>query len=325
MPQRLAQPIRLAIQWGYLLFMLYVGITFARFLAHFSSRGATPFVERPVAVDGFLPISGLLGLRDWFVSGQLNPIHPAATVILLAALTVSLLLKRSFCSYICPVGTVSELCWKGGFTLFKGNRSLPRWADLLLRSIKYLLLAFFVTSIFLLMPGPAVREFIFSDYNAMADRRLFDFFLAPSLTLLIFLTVITGLSLVLRNPFCRFFCPYGALLGLVSLMSPLKVTRSVTHCISCGACNQVCPSHLPIMQKRRMRSAECIGCYRCISFCKADGALTMKLAWTDVAFGALLFSTLVVLLFVGVTIWGRMTGQWESALGYADYLRLLGG
>src|SRR5689334_7502104 len=103
---RLMQPLRIAVQWLYLFFCLYLGIEFARFVAW--CRGGATFVPRPDGIEAFLPISALASLRYWIGTGNIHPVHPAALVIFLSAIAISLLLRRSFCSWICPVGTLSE-------------------------------------------------------------------------------------------------------------------------------------------------------------------------------------------------------------------------
>ena len=136
MGKRFMQPLRLAVLWGFLAFQLYLGICFARFVDQFAGPGAAMPGARPDGIDGFLPIAALVGLRDWYLRGSLNPFHPAAVVVLLTVLAVSLLLKRSFCSWICPVAAVSELLWKRGFSLFRRNLRPPRWLDIGLRGLK---------------------------------------------------------------------------------------------------------------------------------------------------------------------------------------------
>src|SRR6185369_11397790 len=143
MPARYVQPLRILVQFCFLAFMIWLGVRFYQFVLFFRSGGSSHFVERPAGVEGFLPISGLMGLSAWFKGMGINPIHPAAVVILLAVLAVSLLLRRSFCSWICPVAVISECSWKAGFGLFKRNPRAPRWLDVALRGLKYLLLAFF--------------------------------------------------------------------------------------------------------------------------------------------------------------------------------------
>lgn len=324
MNNRYMQPLRIAVQWGFLLFMLYLGVQFYRFVLYFRSGGASSFVPRPDGIEGFLPISALLSLKEWFLSGSINPVHPAALVILLTVIAMSLLLKRSFCSFICPVGTISELLWKSGFNLFRRNLQPPSWLDLPLRGIKYLLLLFFLYFILYAMPAEQVKAFVYSDYNMTADVRLLDFFLHLSGLSLGVVLVLVILSLPLRNPFCRFLCPYGALLGLFSLLSPVKVTRETKTCVGCGVCTQVCPSYIPVMQKERVHSEECVGCWRCVSYCRAEGALAMKLVGRKVAVSGVLFTLLVILLFWGGTAIGKATGHWRTAISSADYNRLLG-
>ena len=324
MSKRYLQPLRILVQWGFLFFSLYLGIQFYRFVLYFRSGGAAHFVPRPDGVEAFLPISALLSLKDWLASGSINPIHPAALVIFLTVVAVSFLLKRSFCSWICPVGTLSEALWKSGFNLFRRNFCLPRRMDLVLRGIKFVLLCFFLYSILYAMAPEQVTAFVYSDYNKTADVRLLDFFLHLSGFSLLVIGGLALLSLPVRNPFCRYLCPYGGLLGLVSMLSPVKVTREGKSCVSCGVCTQVCPSYIPVMAKERVFSEECIGCLRCISHCRAEGALEMKLTGRKVVVNGLLFAVLVLLLFLGGTQVGKATGHWRTAITVGEYSRLIG-
>jgi polyferredoxin len=324
MGNRFIQPLRIAVQWGFLFFNLYLGVALFRFVSHFRSGGTAPLIHRPDGVEAFLPISALLSLKGWLVTGTINRVHPAALVIFLTALVAALLLKRSFCSWVCPVGTLSEILWKTGFNLFRRNLRLPRWLDLAVRGCKYLLLTFFLYTIVIAMSPDSVNEFIQGDYHKLADVRLLDFFLHLSGTGLVVILSLLLLSLPLRNPFCRFLCPYGALLGLVSVLSPVKVTRMSDRCVSCGLCTQVCPSYIPVMAKERVHSPECLGCWRCISHCRAMGALEMRLTGRKIAVGGILFAILVVALFpLGSSI-GKATGHWHTGISIEEYRRLLG-
>jgi polyferredoxin len=323
MGNRFMQPLRITVQWLYLFFIIYLGIRFYQFVAHFRSGGISPLVQRPAGVEAFLPIAALLGVKEWFVSDSINPVHPAAVVILISILLVSLLLKRSFCSWICPIGTIEELLWKRGFSIFRRNLRLPSWLDNTLRSPKYILLVFFIYFIFIKMPPEQVSAFINSDYNKIADARMLDFFLNLSGFALAFIIITMLLSLPIRNPFCRFLCPYGALLGLLALFSPAKVTRNRETCISCGVCSQFCPAYIPVMEKERVHSPECVGCWRCISHCRAEGALSMKLPGRKISVPGILFALLVLLIFCGGTVVGKITGHWKTSVTAEEYSRLL--
>jgi polyferredoxin len=323
MSARYVQPLRILIQFCFLGFMLWLGFRFYQFVAHVRGGALSTYVPRPDGIEGFLPISGLMGLSAWFRGLGINTVHPAAVVVFITVLVVSLLLRRSFCSWICPVATLSECSWKAGFSLFRRNLRLPKWLDICLRGVKYLLLAFFVYSIVFVMSGDALNAFIQSDYHKVADVRLLDFFLHISVRALAVVGVLVVASFALRNPVCRYLCPYGALLGLVAMLSPLRVTRDSERCVSCGVCNQVCPTYIDVMHKPSVMSPECIGCWRCVSHCRAQGALSMRLTGRVMIPGAL-FALLVVLFFWGGSAVGAWTGHWHTALTTEEYNFLLG-
>ena len=102
------------------------------------SGGSEAFVARPPGAEGFLPISALISLKYFLLTGIINAVHPSGLFILLAILAVSFLLKKAFCSWLCPIGTLSESLWMLGRKLFRRNLTLPRWLDYPLRSLKYI-------------------------------------------------------------------------------------------------------------------------------------------------------------------------------------------
>ncbi|HIJ82110.1 MAG TPA: 4Fe-4S binding protein [Desulfuromonadales bacterium] len=323
MPARYVQPLRILVQLVFLSVACGTGFQFYRFVEYFRSAGVVGFISRPAGIESFLPISGLLGTASWLKGGGINHIHPAAMVAFLTVLAGALLLRRSFCSWICPVATISECSWKLGFKTVRRNWRFPGWLDIPLRSLKYLLLIFFVYSIAVAMSADELQRFIQSDYHKIADVRLLDFFLQISPRALTILAGILLSSLLLRNPFCRYLCPYGALLGLLAMLSPFRITRDEGRCVSCGVCSAVCPTHINVMQSVSVSSPECIGCWRCVSHCRFNDALSVRCAGRYPVSG-IVFAALVVLLFWGGTQLGKAGGFWETSLTLQEYARLLG-
>jgi polyferredoxin len=303
---------RYLVQGGFLLFYIWIAVHFVRW-SEALKAGRIPDVARPAAVDGFLPISGLMGLRHWFESGEIFPVHPAAALILLAALLTGLLLKRGFCSWICPVFPLSEGLWRLGRRIFGRNFAPPFWLDLPLRGLKYLILGFFLYQILWLMPLPGLRAFMASPYHKIADVRLLQFFQHPSVLAVTVLAALALLCLFVQMAWCRYLCPYGALLGVVSLFSLSKISRSEKLCIRCGLCSARCPAWLPVMHKKTVRSAECYACYRCVHGCPAPGAVTMKAAGRLLIPSAL-FALLLLTLFIGADLYGRSVDRWQSGV-----------
>ena len=309
---------RRVVQAGFLVTVLLIGWQFRRFV-HGLEAGLV-VGTRPPSVESFLPIAALLSLRHLFSTGEVHRVHPAGLVILLLALTLGLLAKRAFCSWVCPVGTISEALAALSLRIFRRKLALPRFIDLPLRSLKYLLLAFFVYVVFFQMGPAAVANFLDSPYNRVAEVKMLYFFEQISPFGLRVLLALVGLSIVIPYFWCRYLCPYGALLGAASLFSPLKVTRHAPSCIDCNLCTKACPSHLPVARLARVRSDECFGCLSCVAACPVPRALRVETPspWQRPVRPAV-FAALVVSVFAGGTLLARALGFWHNSITVEEY------
>jgi polyferredoxin len=318
--RRRIEGARHLVQGGFLAIVLLVGYEFARWVHGLEAGRAVG--SRPPGVEAFLPIAALLSLRQLWATGEIHPVHPAALVLLLLALATGLLAKKAFCSWVCPVGTLSELLASLSRRVLRRTLRLPRIVDLPLRSLKYLLLGFFGWAVFFAMDAQAVSDFLDSPYNRVADVKMLYFFERLSLAGGLTLALLALASLLVPYFWCRYLCPYGALLGAVSLFAPLKVTRHAPSCIDCGLCTKACPSRLPVERLARVSSDECFGCLSCVAACPVTRALRVETpAPWRLAVRPSAFAALVVLLFVCGTLLARATGHWRNAVPDAEYAR----
>jgi NAD-dependent dihydropyrimidine dehydrogenase PreA subunit len=316
--RRRIERARHLVQGGFLLTVLWIGWEFVRWV-HGLEAGRV-VGERPPGVEGFLPIAALLSLRHLVTTGEVHPVHPAGLVILALVLGLGLLAKKAFCSWVCPIGTLSESLAGLSERLFRRKLRLPRLLDLPLRSLKYLLLAFFVYAVFLQMDARAVLDFLDSPYNRVADVKMMHFFEGLSSFGLGVIAGLVVLSVVVPYFWCRYLCPYGALLGALSLLSPLKVTRHAPSCIDCDLCTKACPSHLPVAKLARVSSDECFGCLSCVAACPVTRALRVETpAPWRLAVRPAAFAAVVVGLFAGGVLLARSTGHWRNAITNAEY------
>lgn len=316
-----SQSARRIAQAAFLLLNLWVGAQFYLFVRYWESGGATAAVSRPPGVEGWLPIAGLMNLKYLVVTGQIPDVHPAGLFLLLAFVAISFAFRKAFCSWLCPIGTISEWLWQGGRAIFGRNLALPRWADIPLRGLKYLLLGFFAWAI-AGMSADALLAFMHSPYGLVADVKMLNFFRHVGTVGASVLLGLVVLSVLVKNAWCRYLCPYGALLGLVAWPSPTRVRRNPDACIDCAKCAKACPSLLPVDRLLSVKSAECTGCLECVAVCPAKGALDLALprrrrvAWPVVAAGiALIFSALVA--------GARLTGHWQTVLDPHTYMSLI--
>ena len=249
--------------------------------------------EIPAAVNSFFRADPLV-LFTYLLAAK------TFTLLLLPAcivLCLTLMLGRFFCGWLCPLGTILDLVTG---RIVKG-KSPARLAG----SLKYIILSlllgaalaglnlagifdplalllraltFFVHPIM----GDGVRTGWVGLYRIMGDSR--DS-LAPGYSLIrdyllpfressyplavfsaLFLLVIIWLERYGKRAWCRYLCPLGTLLGLVSRFSPIKRTPGRV-CGDCGSCGEVCPTVDGVTMPD---GEECFRCYACDRECGSD-------------------------------------------------------
>jgi len=324
-----SQKSRLGFQAAFLAMNVWLGVQFYFWVRHFETSGASPYVNRPAGVEGWLPIAGMMNLKYFLATGHVPTLHPAAMFLLITFLSIAFLFRKAFCSWLCPVGTVSEYLGKFGKKLFGRNFDLARWADIPLRGLKYLLLGFFVWAVSS-MSANAIAAFMRSPYGVVADVKMLNFFRFIGETGVIVLGVLVVLSLLVQNFWCRYLCPYGALLGITSFFSPMKIRRNATTCIDCAKCAKACPSSLPVDKLVTIKSAECTGCLECVAVCPAEGALRMGLPELVAAhvpatrrMSTWAFGAGVAALFFGIVGFAKTEGYWKSNIPEAVYRQIV--
>ncbi len=327
-----SQRIRHIVQWSFVALNIWLGAQFYIWVRYFKHGGQGLYLPRPAGVEGWLPIDGLMNVRYLLLTGRVPAIHPAAMYLLLGFLLMSLLLKKAFCSWLCPLGTLSENLWKLGQRIFGRNFRLPKWFDIPLRSLKYILLGLFIYLIWS-MSADSLGGFIDSPYGMIVDVKMMNFFLGMSLTGGIVFATLIVLSILVQNFWCRYLCPYGALMGLASLLSPVAIRRDSSACIDCSKCSRACPAHLPVDKLVQIRSAECNACMACIAECPSQTALQIALPGST-GLGAkahrrrlnvspLAMAALLAYIFFGTVMIARATNHWQTNLPRSVYMRLV--
>ena len=103
----------------------------------------------------------------------------------------------------------------------------------------------------------------FRDRVFVAEKQVFR---GSALLSLLFLTALL-LNLHRQRFWCRYICPTGALLGLFSLRSLLRLTEGGNDCVQCGRCIPDCPGAAQPDKPGEWLSAECFGCWNCVEKC----------------------------------------------------------
>jgi polyferredoxin len=315
------QNYRFAIQTAFTLLCIWIGIEFYFFINYLESGGTAGLASRPPGVDGFLPISSFMSFYLFLRTGEISMVHPAGFFIFTAILIVSFVFGKSFCSWLCPVGFLSEMLGDLGEKIFRRKIKMPRVIDYILRSLKYLLLAFFVYSIIFLMSNAAIKAFLNGPYNVMADVKMYYFFAKISRFSLIVIAILTVLSILFRGFWCRNLCPYGALLGIISFFSPTKIRRNESSCTDCKLCTKVCPSFINVHKIKTVISDECTSCLNCVDICPIKDTLNLQVVAVNKRVNKKYAVIGIAGLFVLVTGLGIATGYWQNNIPKEEYFR----
>jgi polyferredoxin len=323
-----SQITRRSFQIAFLLLNVWIGGIFYFWVRQFEPGGAPTSLQRPAGVEGYLPIAGLMNLKYFLVTHRVPALHPAGMFLLITFLSISFLFRKAFCSWLCPVGTISEYLWRSGRKIFRRNFFPPRWLDIGLRGLKYLLLGFFAWAVSS-MAADELAAFMASPYGVIADVKMLNFFRHIGQTGAIVIGVLVVASLFIQNFWCRYLCPYGALLGITSLLSLARIRRNVEGCIDCAKCAKACPSNLPVDKLVTIKSAECTGCLECVAVCPAKETMSLTLPQIPglvpqapkIPVWAMAAS--VAALFLGIVGFAKTTGHWDSHVPAAIYQQLV--
>ncbi|MBU0638993.1 MAG: 4Fe-4S binding protein [Planctomycetes bacterium] len=183
-------------------------------------------------------------------------ISHATLLVFFLPLLLAVPFGRVFCGGVCPLGAIQEL------VLLKPLR-VPRRLDRLLGLLKY---AYLLLALWYAVRPAVERDFIICRFDPFVG--LFRM-TGPGYMLMIGGAFLL-LGVFVGRPYCRYLCPYGALLALLSRFSRWGVTITPDQELDCGLCTDACP-YGAIEQMRAVRSS-CLFCARCYQTCPRERA-----------------------------------------------------
>jgi NosR/NirI family nitrous oxide reductase transcriptional regulator len=139
-------------------------------------------------------------------------------------LVYTLFYGRTFCAGVCPLGAIQDIFVLKPF-------DLKTWVQKTLGLIPFIYLGLAV------LYAATSSDFIICRYDPFVgffrlDASFFMFSIGGILLII---------SIFIARPYCRFFCPYGVLLNLISRVSKKHITITPTNCIQCRLCENSCP------------------------------------------------------------------------------------
>lgn len=210
----------------------------------------------------------------------------ATLILFLMPLVIALVMGRIFCTAGCPLGAVQHLFYKK-----KGHYQLPHTVNTIIKIIPVILLAatiymavsytYFLVcklepyKLFFFLGGAWTNQLVSFITGQSVEMKILW---AGGLFAWIYLLVALVIGYWIPRPFCRLLCPYGVLLGVISLFSFRKRRINKDNCIYCGACKKACPVQAITLDKKNgiasVSSYSCVQCNVCSNACKKDAITT---------------------------------------------------
>lgn len=169
------------------------------------------------------PVGSLQNLvLAWVDPGYAVPL----TVVLLFSLPLvfALFFGRVFCAAVCPLGAIQDV-------VVVKPMQLPRWLNQALGMVRYVFLGF------ALLLAATGAGFIVCRW----DPFVHFFRLGGPLPIVLCGVAVLLVGVVIARPYCRFFCPYGVILGWLSALTRWRVSITPDECIQCRLCEDACP------------------------------------------------------------------------------------
>jgi polyferredoxin len=219
------------------------------------------------------PFGGVVTIYQYATSGTfVQKIHESAFILMILGFLLAVLFGPVFCGWICPFGTLQEWIASLGRKIFKRrrfNHFIPQKIDRILRYTRYIVL------IWVIYVTAATGTLIFSSYDPYFA--LFNFWTGEvAIAGLVILGITLLASLFIERPWCKYACPYGAVLGLSNLIRIFRIQRISSTCRMDGACDITCPMNINVSAKDTVYDHQCISCLECTSEarCPVAGTVT---------------------------------------------------
>ncbi|MCF7794564.1 MAG: 4Fe-4S binding protein [Candidatus Cloacimonetes bacterium] len=201
----------------------------------------------------------------------------SAVIGLIIAIS-TIFIGRKFCGYLCFFGTLQEWIYNLRKTKTKFTQLIPFKLHRILIKLKYLILLITIVSAYLGV------QYFYMKFCPVLNLAF------PSLIgiagVIILVIIIIG-GFFIERIWCRYLCPYAALMNIFEFLGKLfkirrtKVFRNVKTSINCFNCANYCPMYIDIGYNEEITDLNCIHCYRCVRKCSKEDAAKSECIYRD--------------------------------------------
>jgi len=228
-----------------------------------------------ISLHGMCPYGGVETIVAFFKYDMfIQKIHASSVVIMVLILGLGIFFGPVVCSFMCPLGSIQEWFGKIGKKIFgkRYNHFVPTKLDKILRYLRYFVLIYtvYLTTNSLRLVFLEVDPF-YALYNFWSDE--------ATIGGIIVLGVVLLSTLFIERAWCKYACPFGALIGITNKFRIFKIRRNTSTCIDCGLCTKACPMNIDVQAKTVISDHQCISCMACASevSCPVNETIELKI------------------------------------------------
>lgn len=222
-------------------------------------------------IHKFCPYSlicfGTISLKQGFY------LYPLSFLIFAILTALVAWFGRFFCGFICFLGTYQEYLYKLIHRETRHFIKIDHKKEIVFGSLKYII---FLATIILTFMGLSRIFMGFCPIVAIGWIKSAGF------ASIIILAIITVAGALIERFWCRFLCPYAALMNITSYLGkilriqPFYIQITKSTCLNCGLCNKACPMNIDLTKDPIIKNPNCIKCMRCIEECPTKDAINWR-------------------------------------------------
>ncbi len=259
--------IRRVIQSGFFLFVFLI------VLVNYLREQGVDLSWMPGQFHAICPFGAVETIGRFITQSKYIPKTETSNFwLFFSSIGATLFVGALFCGWICPLGSIQDFFGRLGKKIFKKryNNFIPAVLDRALGYLRYVTLVLIVVQTTRMINLAFVKV---DPYYA-----LYHFWTGEALpSAIIVLVIVLLASLFVERPWCRWLCPFGAVQGIIQLVSPWKIRRDSEKCIDCGLCSKACPMNIDVARKKAVMDTRCNRCGECLAACPKEGCLDHSL------------------------------------------------